>query len=122
MSNFVSLDHLQKESIVRSLFILAVSVWVLTACAMQQKEVAASLENPGPVNCATASSDIQTLENEKTNVAQQVASGVTAIVPVGLVMGILTGTEGTKIKVATGEYNEAIDKRIKQIKMECDIR
>ncbi len=106
----------------RSLFIITVSVSALIACAMQQKEVAASLENPGPVNCATASSDIQTLENEKTNVAQQVGSGVTAIVPVGLVMGILTGTEGTKIKVATGEYNEAIDKRIKQIKMECGIR
>ena len=106
----------------RSLYILALSVSVLTACAMQQKEVAASLENPGPVNCATASSDVQTLENEKTSVAQQVASGATAIVPVGLVMGILTGTEGTKISVATGEYNKAIDKRIKQIKMECGVR
>ncbi len=106
----------------RSLFIITVSVSVLTACVMQQKEVAASLENPGPVNCATARSDVQTLENEKTNVAQQVASGATAIVPVGLVMGILTGTEGTKISVATGEYNKAIDKRIKQIEMECRIR
>ncbi len=105
----------------RSLFIITVSVSLMTACAMQQKEVAASLENPGPVNCATATSDIETLENEKTNVAQQVASGVTAIVPVGLVMGILTGTEGTKISVATGDYNEAIDNRIKQIKMECGI-
>ncbi len=106
----------------RSLFIIAVSVSLLTACAMQQKKVAASLESPGPVNCATATSDVQTLENEKTNVAQQVASGVTAIVPVGLVMGILTGTEGTKISVATGDYNEAIDNRIEQIKRECEIR
>ncbi len=106
----------------RSLFIITVSVSLLTACAMQQKEVAASLENPGPVNCATASSDLQTLEDEKVNVAQQVASGVTAIVPVGLVMGILTGTEGTKISVASGDYNKAIDNRIDQIKMECGLR
>ncbi len=106
----------------RSLFIITVSVSVLTACAMQRKEVAGSLENPGPANCATAEADLQTLEAEKVNVAQQVGSGITAIVPVGLVAGILTGTEGTKIKVATGEYNEAIDKRIEQIKMECGIR
>ncbi len=89
---------------------------------MQQKEVAASLENPGPVNCATGHSDLQTLEEEKVNVAQQVASGVTAIAPVGLVMGILTGTQGTKMDVATGDYNKAIDNRIEQIKMECGLR
>ena len=106
----------------RALLIITVSVSLLTACAMQQKEVAASLENPGPVNCATAHNDLQTLEAEKTNVAQQVASGVTAIVPVGLVMGILTGTEGTKISVASGNYNKAIDNRIAQIKMECGLR
>ncbi len=106
----------------RSLFILAVSVSALTACAMQQKEVAASLENPGPANCATAESDLQILEAEKVNVVQQISSGVRAIAPAGLVVGILTGTERTKIDVATGEYNEAIDKRIEQIKMECGIR
>ncbi len=106
----------------RALLIITVSVSLLTACAMQQKEVAASLENPGPVNCATASSDIQTLENEKANVAQQVASGATAIAPAGLVMGILTGTEGTKISVARGDYNKAIDNQISQIKMECGLR
>ncbi len=106
----------------RSLFIITVSVSLMTACAMQQKEVAAGLENPGPVDCATASSDLQTLEDEKANVAQQVASGATAIAPAGLVMGVLTGTEGTKISVASGDYNKAIDNRIEQIKMECGLR
>ncbi len=106
----------------RSLFIIIVSVSVLSACAMRQKEVATSLENPGPANCATAERDLQILEDEKVNVAQQVGSGVRAIVPIGLVAGILTGTEGTKIKVATGEYNEAIDNSIEQIKMECGVR
>ena len=106
----------------RALLIITVCVSLLTACAMQQKEVAASLENPGPVNCATAHSDLQTLESEKANVAQQVASGVTAIAPAGLVMGVLTGTEGTKISVASGDYNDAIDNRIDQIKMECGLR
>jgi len=35
---------------------------------------------------------------------------------------VLTGTEGTKVKVALGEYNEAIDKRIAQIKATCGIQ
>ncbi len=107
----------------RALFIITVSVSLLTACAtMQEKKVLASLENPGPVNCATAHNDLQTLEAEKVNAAQQVASGVNAIAPSGVVTGILTGTESTKISVASGDYNKAIDNRIEQIKMECGIR
>jgi hypothetical protein len=34
-------------------------------------------------------------------------------------MGILTGTEGTKIQVATGEYDQAIDQRIAEIRQTC---
>ena len=36
--------------------------------------------------------------------------------PVGLVVGILTGTIDTKFRVTTGEYNDMFDKRIAQIK------
>jgi hypothetical protein len=38
------------------------------------------------------------------------------------VLGIVTGTEGTKIKVATGEYNKAIDKRMAEIKEKCGVQ
>lgn len=72
-----------------------------------------------PINCATAEGDIRLLKHEKAHVAEQIAEGVTAIFPAGLVLGILTGTEGTKIKVATGEYNKMIDERIAEIKSEC---
>ncbi len=74
------------------------------------------------MNCATAESDIRTLESEKANAAQRVGEGVTSITPPGIVLGILTGTGGTKRSVATGKYNQAIDNRIEQIKMECGIR
>ena len=48
--------------------------------------------------------------------------GVTAIVPAGLVVGLVTFTEGTKIKVATGEYNKALDKKIAQIQSTCGVQ
>ena len=51
----------------------------------------------------------------------QIADGVTAIVPISLVVGIVTGTEGTKLRVATGEYNKMIDERIAEIKSQCGL-
>ena len=89
----------------------------LFACASGQKKVEKDLK--APINCATAEGDIRVLENEKVHVAQQIAEGVGAIVPIGLVVGVVTGTEGTKMRVATGEYNKMIDKKIAEIKSQC---
>ena len=75
-----------------------------------------------PVNCATAEADIRVLNSEKVHAAQQLVAGVTAIVPVSLVIGLVKGTEGEKIKVATGEYNKMLDKKIAEIKRECGIK
>jgi hypothetical protein len=47
--------------------------------------------------------------------------GATAIYPAGAVLGILAGTEDTKLQVATGEYNEAIETKIEQIKRVCGL-
>ena len=47
--------------------------------------------------------------------------GVTSIYPAGLVLGLLTGTEGTKIQVATGEYNTMLDKKIAEIQSTCGL-
>ncbi len=74
-----------------------------------------------PINCATAEGDIRMLEHEKAHVAQEVAEGVTAIFPAGLVLGVVTGTEKTKVKVAIGDYNKMIDKRIAEIKEKCGV-
>ena len=92
---------------------------ILSACAFQQKKVEKELKSP--ISCATAEGDIRALEHEKAHVAQQIAEGVTAIVPFSLVVGIVTGTEGTKLKVATGEYNKMIDERIAEIKSQCGL-
>jgi NADPH-dependent curcumin reductase CurA len=75
-----------------------------------------------PISCATAEGDIRTLEHEKTHTAQQIAEGVTALIPASIVVGIVTGTEKEKLKVGTGEYNKMIDQRISEIKQKCGIK
>ena len=74
-----------------------------------------------PVNCATAQGDIRVLEAEKAHVAERILEGATAISPAGAVIGILTGTEGTKLEVAIGTYNKQIEARITQIKSTCGL-
>ena len=94
---------------------------VLGGCAMQQTQVEQDLQDPKRINCRTAHGDIRMLQSEKANVAQQIAEGATAIYPASLVVGIATGTEATKISVATGEYNQMIDDRIAEIRAKCGI-
>lgn len=89
-------------------------------CAMQFKQEEAAAKSQ-PVNCATAQGDLRVLQSEKANVVEQLAMGVTAIYPAGAVVGILTGTEGTKLQVATGEYNQTLDRKIAEIRSACGL-
>ena len=73
-------------------------------------------------NCATAEGDIRLLMHEKAHVTDEIALGVSAITPAGAVIGLVEKTEGTKFKVATGEYNKMIDKRIAEIKAQCGVK
>ena len=93
-----------------------------SGCAMQQEQNLNALQDPKRINCATADGDLRILQSEKANVAQRIAEGATAIYPAGLVVGLLTGTEGTKLKVATGDYDGQIDGRIAEIKETCGIQ
>ena len=94
---------------------------LVSACALQQKQVAQQLQSPGPVNCATAEGDLRVLQAEKASLAQRIAEGVSAVSPTGFVVGAAAGTEGTKVQVATGKYNTMIDARIAQIVQICGI-
>jgi hypothetical protein len=86
----------------------------LAGCALQEKQVEQSLDQP--INCVTSEGDIRVLQSEKAHVARQIVAGVTSIVPAGIVIGLVTGTTGTKYRVASGEYNQKIDERIVAIK------
>ena len=74
-----------------------------------------------PVNCATADKDIATLEEEKASVGKQILSGVRSIMPIAAVVGLLMGDYTDRVEVATGEYNEDLSMKIKQIKATCGI-
>jgi hypothetical protein len=69
-----------------------------------------------------AEGDIRMLQSEKASVAQQAAMGVSAVAPAGIVVGLVTGTEKTKGRVATGEYNKALDAKIAEIKSTCNLQ
>lgn len=104
-----------------SKMLLAVVVVLAAGCKgpnvqeVQQQEAA-------PVNCATAEGDLKTLQSEKVSTAKQIADGVTAITPIGLVAGVATGTEKDKAQIASGKYNEMIDQKIAQIKAACGLQ
>ena len=101
---------------------ILLSLLLGVGCALQQKRVERELTHGGPINCATAEGDLRVLYNEKANVAERVVEGATAIYPASAVVGLVTGTELTKLKVAVGEYNGAIDKRIAEIQQTCGIQ
>ena len=102
------------------IIVLGCIVMLLPACAFQQKKVEEEMKQP--INCATAEGDIRMLQHEKAHVAEQIAEGVTAIYPAGLVIGLVTGTEKEKMRVATGKYNKMIDERIAEIKSQCGVQ
>ena len=92
---------------------------LLAACSPISQQAKQQLKKP--VNCATAAADIRALEKEKASNAQRIASGVTSVVPAGLVLGLVTRTAGDKAKVATGEYNKMIDAKTAEIKRTCGL-
>jgi hypothetical protein len=104
----------------KKLIALAIIAMLVPACAMQYKQTEQQMKQP--INCATAEGDIRALQSEKANVAQQIAAGVSSIVPAGLVIGLVTGTEGSKMSVATGDYDKMIDQRIAEIKQKCNVQ
>lgn len=97
-----------------------VAAILAAGCAQQEQKTIQSLQQP--INCATAQGDLRVLQGEKTHTAQQIASGVAAISPAGIVLGALTGTESTKLQVASGDYNTMIDNRIAAIKAVCGVQ
>jgi hypothetical protein len=97
-----------------------VAMAILMAGCTNYKKNEADLNKP-PINCFTAEGDIRVLQGEKANVAQQMAAGLQAIIPTSIVVGLVTGTSGTRAQVESGEYNKMIDARIAEIKSVCGV-
>jgi hypothetical protein len=93
---------------------------MLGGCAMQEKKNEKAAQAM-PINCPTAEGDIRVLQGEKTSTAAKIANGVSMVVPIGLVVGVVSGTEKTKYQVSTGEYNKMLDSKIAEIKTTCGV-
>ena len=93
----------------------------LASCASESKIAQGERDVKKPINCAYAEGDIRALQNEKTTAGEQLATGVTTIVPVGLVVDTVTGKTGTNAEVAIGDYNKMLDKKIAEIQAKCGL-
>ncbi len=93
---------------------------LLAACAEPYSR-GAKREIRKDINCETAQEDIKILEKEKASAGKQLAAGVRSVLPVSAVVGILKGTWRDRTKVATGDYNKAIENKIKEIKWSCGL-
>jgi len=100
--------------------LIIVILFLAAACSPISKQAKQDLAKP--VNCATAEGDIRALNSEKDHVGSEIAAGVTAIVPISLVANVATGKEKDHYEVATGEYNKMLDKKIAEIKQQCNLQ
>jgi hypothetical protein len=117
----ILIEGKQKMNVKKMTMILTLAVVVLAAgCSDKYKKTEQQMKQP--INCATAEGDIRLLMHEKAHVTDQIAQGVSAFSPAGLVVGLVAGDEGTKAKVASGSYNKMIDKRIAEIKAQCGVK
>lgn len=87
-------------------------------CARQSEKQEKAIQEQS-IDRTTAQGDVRVLQREKAQVAQEIALGVSAIYPSSAVIGLLTGTEKTKLQVATGEYDRMIDAKIAKIEATC---
>jgi len=103
-----------------ALTLALVAALASAGCARQFKKNEKALKEQS-IDCTTAPGDLRVLQSEKAHVVEQIALGVEAIYPGSAILGLLTGTEKTKIHVATGEYNKQIDAKIAEIKSTCGL-
>lgn len=102
-------------TIVTAAFVLS-----FTAPGAWSEEAAVSSEDAA-VDCSTAQDDLARLNHEKLSTAERIGKGVSAIVPISLVVHTVKGTEDDTMKMATGDYNDKIDARIAEIKAACGL-
>ncbi|MBL8658730.1 MAG: hypothetical protein JNM75_03125 [Rhodospirillales bacterium] len=95
---------------------------VLSGCVAQKEAKEVKAAEVAPINCATAEGDIRMLRAEKANVEERIAEGVVSIVPVGFLVGVATQTEGDRIDMASGDYNQILSNEIAKIKSKCKVK
>jgi hypothetical protein len=119
-----------KESLLTQASAVSIGALLLMgACAPVSEDAKEKMAEP--INCNTAAADVATLEGETSSVVKRVEMGARYIVPVAAAVDILrsynldneTSEEffQDKESVLTGDYNDAIDRKIADIKQTCGV-
>jgi len=106
-------------------WLLLVSIFTFTAgCRGYTPPISdqAKYDLAKPIDCSRAEEDISTLEQEKAEASEQIKAGVKMFVPAAAARAVLHGDYKERASVATGEYKQAIEDKIAQIKKECGCR
>ena len=82
-----------------------------------------ALGSPGiatAYDCTNAPDDIERLQAEKDSTAARAAMGMTAILPLGIIIHTIEGDEQQTLgEMDTDKYSEQLDQRIDHIKAKC---
>lgn len=92
-----------------------------SALAQSQDSSTGLVDDTAPINCATAEGDIRALNAEKEYAKNHALENASALVPAGMLLGILTGTESKKLQMLSPEYTKHIDIRIAEIEKKCRV-
>lgn len=111
-------DKEKRKTTIKKSILIASVLLVINGCASPiSKQAEQNLAQP--ISCGNAEADIRSLNAEKAHVSSEALAGVKAILPISLVANVASGTEGDEAKIATGDYNKMIEKKIAEIKQQC---
>ena len=103
-------------------FTLLIMCSLMVGCMSKKEMERGKAQVKKPINCATAEQDIKILESEKARLVRVIATGASAITPIGAALNILQRKQINALKVGCGAYNRMIDKKIAEIKKTCNIK
>ena len=91
----------------------------LVSCAAISEESRYYMDKP--IDCFTAEADIKSLKKAKASSVKRIASGVRTVAPAAAVVSIVRKDWWNNKKVASGQYNLAIDEKITELQHACNI-
>jgi lipid-binding SYLF domain-containing protein len=98
--------------------VLIAATLLISACAAPISQTAKKSLAKN-VDCSTARQDLETLKREKASLGKEVVDGIRTVLPVSAMVEIMRETWKDRATVGVGEYNEAIDAKIYEIKSAC---
>jgi hypothetical protein len=105
-------------SIRGSLLVLFSAGLIIAGCAaMTMREIKAVRPN-----CASIDKQIAFLKKEKAENNQRLLAGIQSVAPALAAINVVAGTYGRNVAIATGEWAEAIDRKLielRQAKKRC---